>query len=110
LWQTRALALGSVALPIYEYHALAPCAASTTCNGNIEVFASMSAPELLLCPTCGVAIERVISAPSMAVSGSHHLKEKHFSERGFTQYRKAGGGVYEKTAGDGPKFISDDGK
>ena len=41
---------------------------------------------------------------------AHVLKESHFAERGFTQYRKVGGGVYEKTAGKGPRYISDDGK
>jgi hypothetical protein len=30
--------------------------------------------------------------------------EKH----GFTQYRKAGGGYYEKTAGEGPRVIKRD--
>ena len=43
------------------------------------------------------------------IGGQAHLqKESHFSKRGFTQYKKAGGGVYEKTAGDGPQFISGD--
>ena len=93
-------------MPIYEYQAQSPCAANPACSGVIEVFGKFSDAELTVCPTCGIAIKRVISAPSMAMSGAHLLKEKHFSERGFTQYKKAGGGVYEKTAGDGPRYIS----
>jgi hypothetical protein len=36
------------------------------------------------------------------------LKESHFSERGFTQYRRVDKGKYEKTAGPGPDKISSD--
>jgi hypothetical protein len=50
---------------------------------------------------------RVISAPSVAVGGAHLLKESHAEKHGFTQYRRAGKGVYEKTMGKGPKYISD---
>jgi len=37
---------------------------------------------------------------------AHMLKESNVAKNGFTQYRRAGNGVYEKTAGKGPKFIS----
>ena len=65
----------------------------------------MSDPELTQCPECGNPCRRVISAPNVAVGGSHHLKESHFSERGFTQYRRVEKGKYEKTAGNGPETI-----
>jgi putative FmdB family regulatory protein len=93
-------------MPIYEYVAVSACQAPVPCSGKLDLFAKFDDPESTVCPTCGAAIQRVMSAPAMAVSGAHRLKEKHFSERGFTQYKKAGGGVYEKTAGDGPQFIS----
>jgi putative FmdB family regulatory protein len=93
-------------MPIYEYRALAACANAEPCNGQIEVFAKMADADLTHCPRCGVAIERVISAPASAMGSGHLLQEKNFAAKGFTQYRKAGGGVYEKTAGDGPQFIS----
>jgi hypothetical protein len=48
----------------------------------------------------------VISAPAIAMGNAHTLKERHAEKHGFTQYRRAGGGVYEKTAGKGPKYIS----
>ncbi len=95
-------------MPIYEYVALEACAGTPACNGELEVFARMSEADLTHCPTCGVAIQRVLSASAMAMSSAHLLKEKNVAKGGFTQYRKAGGGLYEKTAGKGPRFISGD--
>jgi putative FmdB family regulatory protein len=90
-------------VPIYEY---APVAENCPhCAGRFEAFQRMSDPELTHCPECGHPCRRVISAPNVAVGGSHHLKESHFSERGFTQYRRVEKGKYEKTAGNGPETI-----
>ena len=36
------------------------------------------------------------------------LSSKNLSRRGLTQYKKAGDGYYEKTAGDGPQVINRD--
>ncbi len=94
-------------MPVYEYEPIEAC---QRCSGTIEIIAKMSEPDATACPSCGMAIRRVISATRSISGQAHLLKEKHFSERGFTQYKRAGGGVYEKTAGDGPKFIADDGK
>ncbi|MCC6592700.1 MAG: zinc ribbon domain-containing protein [Xanthomonadales bacterium] len=97
-------------MPIYEYAACDPQLACTHCRVGFEVFARISDAELRQCPQSGLAVRRVISAAAV-VSGSAHLQqEAHFSKRGFTQYRKAGGGIYEKTAGDGPQYIGADGK
>jgi putative FmdB family regulatory protein len=94
-------------MPIYEYAAIDAC---LQCGGTFEIIAKMSDADLSTCPTCGKSVQRVISA-TPSISGTAHLmKEKHFSERGFTQYKRAGKGVYEKTAGSGPQFIADDGK
>jgi putative FmdB family regulatory protein len=95
-------------MPIYEYTAAVTGAGCPHCTGCFEVMARISDPELTHCPQCGVAIKRVISVASVIGGNAHVLKESHFSKHGFTQYKKAGGGVYEKTAGDGPKFISGD--
>ncbi len=95
-------------MPIYEYLALEVCKAESPCSGLLEVFARMSDEPLERCPTCGVLIQLQISASNSAIGGKHLLQEKNVAKNGFTQYRRAGGGVYEKTAGDGPKFISGD--
>ena len=92
-------------MPIYEYAAVAK--GCPHCEGRFEVMQKLHDEPLTQCPHCGAGVTRVISAPSVAVGGAHLLKESHAAKHGFTQYRRAGGGVYEKTAGKGPKFISD---
>jgi putative FmdB family regulatory protein len=93
-------------MPIYEYAASGNGCAH--CEAHFDVLQKMSALPLERCPQCGAPVARVIAVASVASGGAHLLKENHFSKRGFTQYRRAGGGVYEKTAGKGPKFISGD--
>lgn len=95
-------------MPIYEYSAADPGQACPHCATRFEILARISDPELTQCPECGAAIKRLISVAAVIGGQAHLLKESHFSKRGFTQYKKAGGGVYEKTAGDGPQFISGD--
>jgi putative FmdB family regulatory protein len=93
-------------MPIYEYSATDPEHSCPHCAGCFDILARISDPDLAQCPQCGAAVKRLISAASVVGGTAHVLKESHFSKRGFTQYKKAGGGVYEKTAGDGPRFIS----
>lgn len=95
-------------MPIYEFTAADPSQSCAHCATRFEIFARISDPELTRCPQCGAAIKRLISVASVIGGQAHLQKESHFSKRGFTQYKKAGGGVYEKTAGDGPQFISGD--
>ena len=97
-------------MPIYEYEPQDPCRTCEKCANGLEVFARLSDPELVACPDCGNPVRRIISVPSIASGQSHLMQESNFSKKGFTQYKKAGGGVYEKTAGNGPRYISDDGK
>jgi putative FmdB family regulatory protein len=93
-------------MPLYDFECSnASCVNATT---TIEMFAKSAEVDAQCCPLCNALLKRVISAANSAIGQSHLLKEKHFSERGFTQYKKIGGGVYEKTAGDGPRYISGD--
>lgn len=94
-------------MPIYEYTATHPDQRCAHCEGSFDVLARISDPDLTHCPECGAPVKRLISVASVIGGSAHVLNEAHFSKRGFTQYKKAGGGVYEKTAGDGPRFISD---
>jgi putative FmdB family regulatory protein len=93
-------------MPIYEYAAKSK--GCPYCEGHFELLEKLSAEPLAVCPKCAAEITRVITAPSVAVGNSHLLKESHAAKHGFTQYRRAGDGVYEKTAGKGPKYISGD--
>lgn len=92
-------------MPIYEYQPKHKkgCA---FCAEGFELMRKISESTLLVCPQCGVAVERIISAPNLAKSGPS-LNPANLENHGFTQYRKAEKGVYEKTAGKGPSVISD---
>jgi putative FmdB family regulatory protein len=93
-------------MPIYQY---APdgdgCAA---CRNGIEVLQRLSDAPLERCENCGKPLHRVLSAPQVVSGQAHRLNESHVAKHGFTQYRRAGKGVYEKTTGKGPDFISGD--
>ncbi|RPI84710.1 MAG: zinc ribbon domain-containing protein [Planctomycetaceae bacterium] len=91
-------------MPIYEY---APeSGGCEKCSGHFEVLQSMGAEPLTCCPDCGQPCHRVLSAVSHQVGKAHLLTPKNLESKGFTQYRKAGDGFYEKTAGtEGPDVI-----
>jgi putative FmdB family regulatory protein len=93
-------------MPIYEYQAIGDPHCEF-CTGGFEVLRKISDPILSECPECNSPIVRKISATNLGGSGPS-LDAANIEKHGFTQYRKAGKGVYEKTAGKGPKVISDD--
>lgn len=93
-------------MPIYEYQP-ATEAHCDHCRNGFDVLQKLADDELECCPQCDAPIARRITAPNVQAGQSHLLKEKHFSEKGFTQYRKVEKGVYEKTAGKGPDMIKD---
>lgn len=94
-------------MPIYLYRSLEPCA---RCGGEFDRLESLSAVALGKCPDCGLDVRRVICAPTLLGSDTDVLKPAHYSSHGFTQYRRSGQGVYEKVAGQGPRYIADDGE
>jgi len=93
-------------MPIYEYQATGEpnCA---FCADRFEVLAKIHDEPLAACPRCGAPVERCVSAPNLA-RPAPSMKEANLEKHGFTQYRKVEKGVYEKTTGKGPDFISDD--
>lgn len=93
-------------MPIYQYAADGPGCA--TCRNGIEVLQRLSDPALTRCPDCTTPVHRVVSAPQVISGQAHRSNESHIGKHGFTQYRRAGKGVYEKTVGKGPDFISGD--
>lgn len=94
-------------MPIYEYMTSSErhCA---HCRDGFEVLQRMNDPQLTACPHCGAPARQRISAPHVVAGQGQRLDEGHLGKHGFTQYRRAGGGVYEKTAGKGPAYISGD--
>jgi putative FmdB family regulatory protein len=96
----------TLAMPIYEYQ---PSGTEHCdfCKNGFDRLQKLADPVLTTCPECGAEVERKISAPNLGNAGPA-LTETNIEKHGFTQYRKLEKGVYEKTAGKGPDFISDD--
>jgi putative FmdB family regulatory protein len=97
---------GADAMPIYEYRSSSerPC---DFCRHGFDVMQKIRDPKLKRCPQCGAPVQRQLSAPSIGKADST-LDKANIEQHGFTQYRRAGKGVYEKTAGKGPDVIKDD--
>lgn len=93
-------------MPIYEYQPEGE-ANCDFCRDGFELLRKLSDAELDSCPECGGSVIRKISAPNLGNAGPS-LDESNIEKHGFTQYRKVEKGVYEKTAGKGPDFISKD--
>lgn len=92
-------------MPIYEYHS-ADQQHCDHCVTVFEVMQKISENPLKFCPHCHNPVQRKISRPSLT-GQAPSLKEKNLAQHGFTQFRKVEKGVYEKTAGKGPDFITD---
>lgn len=93
-------------MPIYEYQVIGDQNCEY-CSDGFELLRKISEPVLTQCPKCGTPVERKISAPNLGGSGPS-LDTANIEKHGFTQYKKSGKGVYEKTAGKGPDVISGD--
>ena len=78
------------------------------CHVGFDILQRLSAEPLSICPECLNAVKKVISAPYVVSGKAHLTTDKKAEQTGFTKYKRAGKGVYEKTAGKGPKYISGD--
>ncbi len=95
-------------MPIFDYRSIDESAACDYCRNGFEHLEKLNADPLSECPKCAAPISKQLSAPALAMGGAHLQKEKKIGDAGFTQYKKIGKGVYEKTAGKGPGIISAD--
>jgi putative FmdB family regulatory protein len=93
-------------MPIHHYQPLD--VACEVCRDGFDVLQKLADAPLVSCPACGAPVHRVISAATVVSGQAHRLSESHAAKNGFTQYRRAGKGVYEKTAGKGPGIIRGD--
>jgi putative FmdB family regulatory protein len=89
-------------MPIYEYEPHErDC---LMCEGRVEVLQGVSEEALRYCPYCGLEVRRVISRASVQVRTA--VDPESAAKKGFTTFRRAGKGVWEKVASpeqDGPK-------
>jgi len=93
-------------MPIYEYQASGDQQCEY-CAGGFELLRKINDTKLNQCPQCGAPVIRKISAPNLGGSGPS-MDTANIEKHGFTQYKKSGKGVYEKTAGKGPNVINPD--
>ncbi|MDO4549901.1 MAG: zinc ribbon domain-containing protein [Planctomycetia bacterium] len=94
-------------MPLYKYeHVSRP---GDGCEKEFEVLQSRTEKALDKCPECGKKCRRLFCGRVAAIKSERDtLSTKNLERHGFTQYKKAGDGFYEKTAGDGPQIISAD--
>jgi len=91
-------------MPIYEYEH----DAAGGCAERFEAFQAMADRPFEKCPKCGAACHRVVSSFSVQGGGKAGLLSRsNLEAHGFSQFTRKGKGYYEKTAGAGPKAISD---
>jgi predicted nucleic acid-binding Zn ribbon protein len=91
-------------MPLYVYQVIEP---DGTDGEVFEVMQRMSEPPLTIHPENGKPVRRLIAAPNTVTRfGAGNLSPERLGKLGFTQYKKAGDGKYEKTAGSGPDVIS----
>ena len=94
-------------MPFYTYQCTSEECCDYCCNG-FDMLQRMSADPVERCPECGHTVKKVISAPNVVSGKAHLTTDKAAQKGGFTKYKRAGKGVYEKVAGKGPKYISGD--
>lgn len=94
-------------MPFYEY-VCSGQAGCDRCKGGFTVLQRLGEAPVEQCPQCSTPVRRIISPPHVVCGQAHKLRESSIEKAGFTQYRKIGKGVYEKTAGKGPGVISAD--
>jgi len=92
-------------MPIYEYQAAGKDCCEF-CQNVFDIMQKLSDEPLNICPECHNPVKRKISRPNLA-SPAPSLSNENIEKHGFTQFRKVEKGVYEKTAGKGPDFITD---
>lgn len=90
-------------MPIYEYQASGE-ACCEHCRASFDVMQKVADEPLKFCPRCHNPVARKISRPNLSKSGPS-LSKDNIEKHGFTQFKKVGKGVYEKTAGKGPDYI-----
>lgn len=82
-------------MPIYEYEPVdREC---LICEGRVEVLQGIRDAPYKYCPYCGMEVRRLISKASIKVK--KHVDPDSAAKKGFSTFRKAQKGVWEKVAG-----------
>lgn len=94
-------------MPFYEYIQTGD-AGCPHCRDGFTVLQRLADGALDRCPECGGPVRKLVSPPNVVGRHSGAPSTNSIEKAGFTQYRKIGKGVYEKSAGKGPSIISAD--
>jgi len=95
------LRLKEKTMPIYEYEPTEhEC---QMCPGRFEALQSPEDDALEFCPSCGLPCRRVISRAQFKLSNA--VSADDAAKKGFTTYKKAESGVWEKIAGEGNDIL-----
>lgn len=89
-------------MPVYEYEP--DDRDCLMCEGRISVIQSIHDEPLKYCPSCGLEVKRVISRAVFKVAGA--VPEDKASRKGYTTFRKAEKGIWEKVSGEGPDILA----
>ena len=92
-------------MPIYEYQASGQ-ESCEYCANTFDILQKITDGPIQFCPECHNPVQRKISRPNLA-RPAPSLSKENLEKHGLTQFRKVEKGVYEKTAGKGPDFITD---
>lgn len=101
-------AVGDTNMPIYVYETLPDKGQEPT---RFEITQRITDPELTQHPETGEPVQRIIMAPALSLKHSasrerNILSDDNLSRHGFSRYKRAGQGTYERTAGkNGPRCI-----
>lgn len=88
-------------MPQYEYEKLDDDC--EICPGRFIAIQSIHDEPLTHCPTCGLAVKKVVSAANFKTSSPTNADKA--ARQGFTTYKKAEAGTWEKIAGEGVDVI-----
>ena len=88
-------------VPVYEYEPTNhDC---LMCEGRVDVIQGINEEPLVYCPWCGLDVKRVISRATIKIAGEQQLDKT--GKKGFTTFKRAEKGVWEKVDGEGPDVL-----
>lgn len=89
-------------MPVYEYRVIEG-EGCPKCSQTFQWLQALSEEPLALCPDCGSPVSRVVSRVSFRVGLD--VSPDKAAAKGFTTFKKAGRGTWEKVAGPGVDVI-----
>ncbi len=90
-------------MPIYEYELNDDEPECQICTGRFDVLQETNEQPLDRCPGCGLPCHRVVSRASFKVRKGGDAQKA--ADKGFTTWRRAKAGEWEKVAGPGVDAI-----